>query len=101
MVFTRQRAFRSLARVTATLRLSSHARWQLGSTMSDLWLGATNNNVCPTHAAISDDASLCSIADGLFLDVFYFVCLYIPFISPVTICLCIAQILFEYLLVSC
>jgi hypothetical protein len=57
--------------------------------------------VCPTHAAISDDASLCSIADGLFLDVFYFVCLYIPFISPVTICLCIAQILFEYLLVSC
>jgi hypothetical protein len=74
VVFTRQRAFCSLARVTATLRLFWPCTVGMGSTVSDLRRGATGDGACPPCAAVSGEVNPVSTAGSLFWVFFYFVC---------------------------
>jgi hypothetical protein len=64
---------------TLPLIPSSRARLRLGSTTSNLRLGAIGDGTWPARAAVSGESSFCSTTGGLFLS--FFLC--IPLVSPV------------------
>jgi len=90
--WSRQRAFCSLARVTAMLRLFRPC------TVAARVYDIRSKAGCYCLRRSQPLLHCWRLVFGFF---FCFVCLYIPLVFPITICLCIAQILLKYLLTSC